>query len=119
LAEIDRRLRDGNRTGRGKIVDHIIRQAFADHSVDRAGRDAVPVGVVQALVDPVLSRCREAAEVELACADLELLVLPVDRVAVEVPIHTPAAATGIHKRRSHALVKSAAASTMPTPAWNV
>jgi hypothetical protein len=42
--------------------------------------------VLQVLVDPVLGRRRQLRDVQLAGADLELLILPRDRVPVDVNV---------------------------------
>ena len=54
LSEVDAGLGDRDRTCRRQVVDDVVGQAFADHRVDGAGRDAVAVRVGESLVDPVL-----------------------------------------------------------------
>ena len=86
LAEVDRGSRQVEAPLRRHVALHVVRQPLADHGVDRAGRDAIAVCVLEMLVDPVLRGLRQLCEVELAGAELQRLVLVADCVTVDVDV---------------------------------
>ena len=86
LAEVDRRLRDLERAGRRYIADHVGGQPLADDRVHGACGGAIAVCVPEVDVHPVLCGGREFRGVHLSRADLELLILTVDHVAVDVDV---------------------------------